>query len=196
MIKDLGTRRMPNGKMRRYGMYQCLECYAEVERESSSVKYSMKNKRTTGCSLCSGKRIAEANTKYSDDLDYILYRRFLTIKGRCYIKSAGGYSRYGAKGITICDEWLNSPKAFMEWAKGNGYQEGLHLDKDILCRKLDIYPQVYSPQTCLWVTPKENVQEAVGISVAINGKVYKSISEASRETGISQYSIRKKYVHG
>lgn len=32
----------------------------------------------------------------------------------------------------------------------------LVIDKDILCTKLNIRPKIYSPETCLWITKKEN----------------------------------------
>jgi hypothetical protein len=33
---------------------------------------------------------------------------------RCHNPKAGNYHRYGAKGITVCDEWRDSPAAFYE----------------------------------------------------------------------------------
>jgi hypothetical protein len=60
-------------------------------------------------------------------------------------------------GVTVCDEWKDNPKAFVDWAIANGWQPSLHIDKDILCDEKGIHPHVYSPDTCQWVTAKVNV---------------------------------------
>ncbi len=79
-----------------------------------------------------------------------------SMKTRCYTKTSKDYKYYGAKGVTICPEWLKSKQSFFRWATQNNYIKGKHLDKDILCEQLDISPKIYSPTTCLWVTPEEN----------------------------------------
>ena len=76
---------------------------------------------------------------------------------RCFDSSCKSYKYYGAKGITICDEWINKEKignttkgwiAFKEWALSHGYKEGLSIDR------IDSNKN-YSPGNCRWVTPKE-----------------------------------------
>lgn len=114
--------------------------------------------------------------------------RYSQILLRCYDTEVAAYKNYGAKGITMCDEWLNSPDQFIKWCEENGYEEGLVLDKDILCDKLGVFPKIYSPTTCQFITSEENMEymlstikrQAVA-SYDKNGnfvKAYKSISEA------------------
>ena len=35
-----------------------------------------------------------------------IYRTYRHMKDRCYRKTDNAYKHYGARGITICDEWL------------------------------------------------------------------------------------------
>ena len=42
----------------------------------------------------------------------------------------------------------------------SGFKEELELDKDILCEKLNIYPKIYSPETCMWITKRENIKSS------------------------------------
>lgn len=35
-----------------------------------------------------------------------LYSTWMAMKSRCYVKSAGNYKYYGAKGVRVCAEWL------------------------------------------------------------------------------------------
>ena len=75
---------------------------------------------------------------------------------RCTNPKNTTYNRYGGKGITVCVEWLNSFDSFAYWALANGWQQGLHIDKDIKSKKLGIYPPIYAPETCSIVTPRIN----------------------------------------
>ena len=57
---------------------------------------------------------------------------------------------YRDRGITVCVEWRNSPRAFGDWLLAHGWQKGLQIDR---------YDndKGYSPENCRVVTPKENV---------------------------------------
>jgi transcriptional regulator with XRE-family HTH domain len=99
-----------------------------------------------------------------DDLRYAHGRQFAQMreqgrlcniwKGmrqRCYWPKHSSYKYYGAKGITVCDEWRASFAAFYEWAITHGYQEHLTLDR------IDPYGN-YGPDNCRWATYKEQAQ--------------------------------------
>jgi hypothetical protein len=85
------------------------------------------------------------------------YKAYRGLMGRCYNPSVPEYQWYGAVGVTVCPEWKDNPKAFVEWSLSNGWKKGLHIDKDILCKEKGIYLHVYSPETCQWVSAKVNV---------------------------------------
>jgi len=42
------------------------------------------------------------------------HRVWVNLKTRCYDKRDVAYHRYGAKGIKICDQWMDSLEAFIE----------------------------------------------------------------------------------
>lgn len=71
------------------------------------------------------------------------------MKNRCYNNKTDSFKNYGARGITVCEEWLSSSTAFIKWAVLNGYSEGLQLDR------LDNDGN-YEPSNCQWSTPKYN----------------------------------------
>lgn len=70
---------------------------------------------------------------------------------RCYNPKNNRYKNYGGRGITVCDEWLNSRLRFYNWAIDNGWKQGLQLDR------IDNDGN-YTPENCRLVTLKENTR--------------------------------------
>lgn len=60
---------------------------------------------------------------------------------RCYNEKRPDYKYYGARGITVCDEWRNDFMAFYNWAIENNWQHGLTVD-----RKKNA--ESYNPDNC------------------------------------------------
>lgn len=75
-----------------------------------------------------------------------LYRVWSSIKERCFKPKCKSYKDYGARGITVCPEWLDY-KIFHAWSLENGYREGLSLDRKDNDKN-------YCPENCRWVTSK------------------------------------------
>ncbi len=71
------------------------------------------------------------------------------MKQRCHNDNNERYCDYGGRGITVCEEWEISSKAFIEWGLSFGWSEGLTIDRidnDI----------GYCPENCRFVTKAEN----------------------------------------
>lgn len=73
---------------------------------------------------------------------------------RCYSPKSTNYKIYGARGITVCDEWKHDYNAFKEWALSNGYADNL------VCDRIDS-KDGYKPDNCRWITKSENSRRAV-----------------------------------
>lgn len=65
----------------------------------------------------------------------------------CYSKSNISYINYGGRGITVCEEWIDSPAKFIEDMEST-YQDGLSLDR------ID-NDKGYSKENCKWSTRTE-----------------------------------------
>ena len=90
---------------------------------------------------------------------------FSSIKDRCYNPKCKSYRWYGEKGIKICDEWMNNPLSFEEWALSNGYQKGLTIDR------IDENKN-YCSENCRWVSLKDNAKwKSTTNEIKVNGIV-------------------------
>ena len=78
-----------------------------------------------------------------------LNRIWRAIRERCYDEKHISYKWYGAKGVTVCEEWRNNFMSFYNWAICNGYKNGLLIDR--IKNELG-----YSPNNCKWSTPLES----------------------------------------
>jgi len=58
-----------------------------------------------------------------------LYSTWRGIKGRCNNQNNDNYKNYGGRGITICDEWVNNPKVFIDFMVSLGWEKNLEIDR-------------------------------------------------------------------
>lgn len=81
-----------------------------------------------------------------------LYAIYNAMRGRCLNPKSKVYNRYGGRGITVCEEWLNDYYSFKQWAYSNGYDENAPRGKCTLDR-IDNDGN-YEPNNCRWVDMK------------------------------------------
>jgi hypothetical protein len=77
-----------------------------------------------------------------------IYKTWERMKYRCFNPRAMNYQKYGARGITVCEEWKHSFKSFYDWAMANGYRDDLTIDR------IDVNGN-YEPSNCRWITMLE-----------------------------------------
>lgn len=72
------------------------------------------------------------------------------MRTRCSNPNNEKYKDYGARGIRVCDEWLNDRSSFFAWALAHGWAVGLQIDR------IDNDGN-YEPDNCQFVTRKKNM---------------------------------------
>lgn len=107
---------------------------------------------------------------------------FKGMKDRCYNINDKNYRWYGAKGIKVCDEWMNNPKSFEEWSLNNGYTDEFTIDR--INENKD-----YCPDNCRWVTKTNNSKyKSTTSMINVNGIIH-SGKDWARILGVSINTI-------
>ena len=112
---------------------------------------SLRSGKTQSCGCLYTERRMEVIVRHGE-YKKRLYSIWSNIKQRCNNPKNTGYKYYGAKGIGICDQWLQYEN-FRDWALANGYSYNLTIDR------IDSLAQ-YCPENCRWITQEENTRRA------------------------------------
>lgn len=120
----------------------------------------------------------------------LIFNKMMT---RCYDVNSKDYRWYGAKGITICEEWKNNLRSFEEWAINNGYSDSLTIDR------IDSNKN-YCPENCRWISSEENSRRAGKVTwIEVNGQTmtgrqwadYLKIGTNAINKSVRKYGIEK-----
>lgn len=118
-----------------------------------------------------------------------IYNIYRGLKNRCFNPNDYHYKWYGARGVTICEEWLNNYKSFETWALNNGYQDTLTIDR------IDNNGN-YEPSNCRWITRKEQSNnKRTNHLITINGET-KNITEWAENVRIDRKVIERRLKKG
>lgn len=153
-VWDKKTRRSEN-----YWLFRC-----DCGKEKVINKYSVLRGKTVSCGCFNKEKTVERNIKHGlFNTEKRIYGCWQDMKNRCYNKNRKKYKIYGGRGIIVCDEWKNSFSNFYEWAKNNGYNDNLTLDR------IDSNGN-YEPSNCRWATLKEQANnKRNNHKITING---------------------------
>lgn len=135
----------------------------------------IKNGHTKSCG-CLARQILINRNKSHNLAHTRLYSIYTNMKTRCYNKNSPSFMDYGNRGISICQEWINSFMSFYNWAINNGYSDVLSIDRINNDGN-------YEPSNCRWTTASIQTR---------NSRLIKS-NNTSGYRGITFAKDRKKW---
>jgi hypothetical protein len=152
MLEFIKFVRMNKKPTYQYAVWECkCDCGNVVEVQANSVTTGRKGNCGCQTSEISRKGWDKRGRKHSLS-EHPLYDTWSGMISRCYKPQLKAYADYGARGIRICDEWLNEPQKFIDHMLESGWKPGLTVDR------IDVNGN-YCP---------ENVRAADGITQANN----------------------------
>lgn len=116
-------------------------CKCDCGNIKSVQAAHLRSGATQSCGCYHKEKAREANISHGLTRTS-LHNRWKAIKQRCENVNDRKYRDYGARGITICEEW-RSFENFLQWSLENGYSEELELDR------ID-NDNGYYPDNCRW----------------------------------------------
>ncbi|MCQ2270959.1 MAG: hypothetical protein MJZ52_07020 [Bacteroidales bacterium] len=118
-----------------------------------------------------------------------LYRIWSNIKTRCHNQNDKHFSQWGARGVTMCEEWKNDFKSFYDWAMSNGYSDDLTIDR------IDNNGN-YEPSNCRWTSYKEQNQNKRNVIILEYDGKSMSATAWAKELNIGHDTIRQRFHKG
>ena len=164
-------------------------CKCDCGNYNVVQSYDLRSGNTKSCGCLNAERLkAGINVKHG--MCYTpLNNVWRAMKRRCYYKKDSRYESYGARGVTVCMEWLNDFQAFYDWAMANGYQEGLSIDR------IDVNGN-YEPGNCRWATDKEQANNTRNNHfLTYNGETH-TIAEWAEIVGMKRDTLKKRIYYG
>ena len=137
----------PSGRKYRTWVCQC-ECGEVIEAKTQDLRSG--DTKSCGCLIkdkltARNKENAIHNMRNTSE-----YRIWCRMKERCFNSNHKSYDRYGGRGITICDQWLNS---FEQFYKDMGARPTPQHTIDRINPDED-----YEPNNCRWATNEQQQQ--------------------------------------
>lgn len=98
----------------------CDDC--GLVRAIHSAQHVRRHAEGNVCRKCAKKRMQERTGTARHPFAELLNR----IKQKCYNPNNDMYPHTGAKGITVCEEWLNDRHAFFKFLEDLNYDRKIH----------------------------------------------------------------------
>jgi hypothetical protein len=165
---DCGNTKVVRGNSLRRGLIVSCGCYARERRLLATTKHGF------------------ARTKLNYKYDRMI--------SRCYNPKDKYYANYGARGIKVCDEWLNDSRTFYFWAIEHGYDEDAPYMQCTLDR-IDVNGN-YSPENCRFVDIKTQCNNRTSNFLITYDGLTMNATEWGKKIGLNPRNIIKRIKSG
>ena len=160
-------------------------CRCDCGNEKEIIGSNLNSGKTKSCGCLKAERSTErikTLTLTHGKTNTRLYHIWRGMKARCLNPNSLDFDNYGGRGIKVCDEWLNSFRAFYNWAMANGYEERLTIDR------VNVNGD-YCPENCRWAgTKAQQNNRRNNKTYAFNGSEH-TLSEWSEITGVKYSTL-------
>ena len=176
------------------GKHLMWNCICDCGNTKTARGETLKSGETKSCGCLLSESTRNRMKTHGFGFENRLYRIWSNMKGRCYSKTSSVYNIYGARGITVCDEWKNDFLAFRKWALANGYDENAKR-MDCTLDRINVDGN-YCPENCRWVDIKTQANNRrTNVFITYNEETH-TISEWAEITGIKPFTLASRKRKG
>lgn len=161
------------------------ECVCDCGNTAKVSGNNLRTKNTKSCGCLNGEKSSD-RLRTHGMRSAPEYKVWASMLNRCRNPAEKCYSRYGGRGIVVCDRWLK----FENFAKDMGDRpNGLTLERIDNGGK-------YCPENCRWATHQEqNSNKRSNVLLTFNGET-KTQSQWARQLGVGHKLISSRIRFG
>lgn len=165
------------------GQFLAFKCQCECGNTVTVRGPSLRTGNTTSCGCVHKEKVGNLNKSHGQrrSTEYSVWQNMVS---RCTNPNVDCYERYGARGITVSDEWRSFEKFYADMGDK---PEGMTLDR------ID-NDGPYSKKNCRWATSHEQARNTRRTQiVTFNGKT-QCLKDWAVDVGMAYNTLRKRYL--
>ncbi len=175
----------------RYAAIFLCDCGKEIARPLHLVRISERDGCTPSCGCVdSALKSQRGKNRITHGLSWSkLYAVRRMMIRRCYDPTCKDFPHWGARGITVCDEWRAGIRPFFDWAMASGYKDGVTIE-----RRDNNGP--YCPENCTWIPNERQAANTRRLRmITLDGETH-YVSEWSRRLNMPLRTILSRLRYG
>lgn len=164
-ICDCGTEALVLGEKLRYGGTKSCGCLVRDTTIARSTTHGLSNTR--------------------------FWQKWRSMRQRCLDKNSAAYYKYGAKGVTVCERWLNFDNFKADLFESYSKHVSVFGEKETTLDRIDPLKN-YSPENCRWATNKQQGRNRTNNKLLTYKEVTLPMVEWAERMNISQDVVEQR----
>jgi hypothetical protein len=167
--------------MRDEGRVLRVLCRCDCGSEKYILPSNLRSGNAKSCG-CLARQVAGDAARTHGMRNTRTYRIWNGMMSRCHNPAATGYSRYGGRGIKVCERWMEFENFLADMGEA---PTAMTLD-----RRDNNGP--YSPENCRWATRREQNNNSSGNRVVEAFGRAQTVAQWAREVGIKYQTLYRR----
>lgn len=157
---------------------RCFLCRCDCGAEKTIRLEALRSNRTQSCG-CLGREMSRKNHTTHGMGESSVYHSWAAMLQRCRNPNNKDFPRYGGRGITVCERWLNIENFYADMGDKPSHHSIDRIDNNL----------GYSPENCRWATRIEQGNNLRNNYLITAGCITLTINQWATELSMSRGAI-------